>query len=56
MAEAIAEIRGDLAAKGTDSGDPVVYGQVGPQEKNTAAAAVEWAEAWVEEIFPGSVR
>ena len=55
MAEAIAEIRGDLASKGTYSGDPVVYGQVGPQEKNTAAAAAAPRQgiAYSRDLFYG---
>jgi chorismate mutase len=38
MAATIAELRGELAAKGTYSAEPIVYGQAAAQEQNTTQA------------------
>ena len=39
MAATIADLRGDLAAKGTYSADPIIYGQPSNQDKKTAPAS-----------------
>jgi len=41
MAAAIADLRGDLAAKGTYSADPIVYGQSANQDWKTAPPQVQ---------------
>jgi len=38
MAATIAELRGELAAKGTYSAEPIVYGQAAAQDQNTTPA------------------
>ena len=41
MAAAIADLRGDLAAKGTYSADPIIYGQPAKQDRKTAPPQVQ---------------
>ena len=38
MAAAIADLRGDMAAKGTYTADPIIYGQLAHQDTKTAPA------------------
>ena len=40
MAAAVADLRGDLAAKGTYSADPIIYGQQANQDRKTAPPQV----------------
>ena len=39
MSAAIADLRGDLAAKGTYIADPIIYGQPANQDRKTAPAS-----------------
>jgi len=41
LAAAIADLRGDLATKGTYSADPIIYGQPASQDRKTAAPQVQ---------------
>ena len=49
MAAAIADLRGDLAAKGTYSADPIIYGQPAHQDRRRLPHRVK-AKVWISVV------